>query len=194
MIYKFLILSDEVDLFYREIEINSDATFLEFNNAILDSVKYSKDQLTSFFNCAEGWEMKEEITLMEMDTNSETDSYVMDKTYIDEFVQDEGDRMLFMFDILSERSFFIELKEVLPGELDKPRCTLAQGTAPKQLTAEDEFLTNPTSSVASQVKISMAMKTSTWTNWMLKDLWIWDRKIYTNAQFIMHNSQLTIRM
>ena len=92
-------------------------------------------------------EMKEEITLMEMDTNSETDSYVMDKTYIDEFVQDEGDRMLFMFDILSERSFFIELKEVLPGELDKPRCTLAQGTAPKQLTAEDEFLTNPTSSV-----------------------------------------------
>ena len=45
MIYKFLILSDEVDLFYREIEINSDATFLEFNNAILDSVKYSKDQL-----------------------------------------------------------------------------------------------------------------------------------------------------
>ena len=33
-----------------EIEINSDATFLELNNAILDSVKYSKDQLTSFFN------------------------------------------------------------------------------------------------------------------------------------------------
>lgn len=147
MIYKFLILSDEVDLFYREIEINSDATFLEFNNAILDSVKYSKDQLTSFFNCAEGWEMKEEITLMEMDTNSETDSYVMDKTYIDEFIQDEGDRMLFMFDILSERSFFIELKEIIPGELDKPRCTLSQGTAPQQMTAEDEFLTNPTSSV-----------------------------------------------
>ena len=81
MIYKFLILSDEVDLFYREIEINSDATFLEFNNAILDSVKYSKDQLTSFFVCENGWEMGEEITLMEMDTNSETDSYVMERTY-----------------------------------------------------------------------------------------------------------------
>ena len=147
MVYKLLILSDEVDLFFREIEINSDATFLELNNAILDSVKYTKDQLTSFFNCAEGWEMKEEITLMDMGSSSDTDSYVMDKTYLDEFLQDEGDRMLFMFDILSERSFFIELKEILPGELDKPRCTLSQGTAPQQMTAEDEFLTNPTSSV-----------------------------------------------
>ena len=147
MVYKFLILSDEVDLFYREIEINSDATFLEFNNAILDSVKYSKDQLTSFFVCENGWEMGEEITLMEMDTNSETDSYVMEHTYLDEFIHDEGDRLLFMFDILSERSFFIELKEIMGGEVEKPRCAVSKGTAPKQITAEDDFLANPTSSV-----------------------------------------------
>ena len=147
MIYKLLILSDEVDLFYREIEINSDATFLELNNAILDSVKYTKDQLTSFFNCGDGWEMREEITLMDMGTSSDTDSYVMDKTYLDEFLRDEGDRMLFIFDILSERSFFIELKEMMPGEVDAPRCTLKQGAAPKQITAEDEFLANPTSSI-----------------------------------------------
>lgn len=147
MVYKLLILSDEVDLFFREIEINSDATFLELNNAILDSVKYSKDQLTSFFNCSEGWEMKEEITLMDMGTSSDTDSYVMDKTYLDEFLQDEGDRMLFMFDILSERSLFIELKEIMPGEVDAPRCVLKQGVAPKQITAEEDFLNNPTSAL-----------------------------------------------
>ncbi len=147
MVYKFLILSDEVDFFYREIEINSDATFLEFNNAILDSVKYTKDQLTSFFVCENGWEMGEEITLMEMDTNSETDSYVMERTYLDEFIHDEGDRLLFMFDILSERSFFIELKEIMGGEVEKPRCALAKGTAPKQITTEDDFLSNPTSAV-----------------------------------------------
>ena len=147
MVYKFLILSDEVDLFYREIEINSDATFLEFNNAILDSVKYTKDQLTSFFVCENGWEMGEEITLMEMDTNSETDSYVMERTYLDEFIHDEGDRLLFMFDILSERSFFIELKEVMPGDVEKPRCALSKGAAPQQITAEDDFLANPTSAI-----------------------------------------------
>ena len=82
-----------------------------------------------------------------MGSSSDTDSYVMDKTYLDEFLQDEGDRMLFMFDILSERSFFIELKEIMPGEVDAPRCILKQGVAPKQITAEEDFLNNPTSSI-----------------------------------------------
>ena len=41
MVFKFILLSDEVDDFLREIHIDSDATFLELNNAILDSVGYT---------------------------------------------------------------------------------------------------------------------------------------------------------
>ena len=48
MVYKFLILSDEVDHFAREIEIDSEATFLELNDAILESVGYAKDQPVSY--------------------------------------------------------------------------------------------------------------------------------------------------
>lgn len=144
MIYKFLILSDEADNFAREIEINSDATFLEFNNAILNSVGYQNDQLTSFFHCMNGWEKYEEITLIEMDTNSENDSYTMEHTHLDEFVNDEEDRLIFVFDMLTERSFFIELKEIKPGTLKCAKCTRQQGKAPKQITSEDEFLLNPT--------------------------------------------------
>ena len=47
MIYKFRIVSDEVDNFKREICIDSDASFLELHDAILDSVGFSKDQMTS---------------------------------------------------------------------------------------------------------------------------------------------------
>ena len=104
MIYRFLILSDEVDQFAREIKINSDATFLEFNNAILNSVKYAQDQITSFFICNDNWQKQEEISLIEMDTNSETDSYLMDNTPLDEFINDEGPRLLFIFDNITERS------------------------------------------------------------------------------------------
>lgn len=140
MIYRFLILSDEVDNFSREIEIDSESTFLDFNNAILESVDYNKEQLTSFFHCMNGWEKYEEITLIEMDTNAETDSYVMDSTRLYEFAEDEGDRLIFVFDNLTERSFFIELKEVKSGSLQAPVCTRKKGTAPKQITSEDEFL------------------------------------------------------
>ena len=56
MIYKFRIVSDEVDNFKREICIDSDASFLELHDAILDSVGFSKDQMTSFFICDDDWE------------------------------------------------------------------------------------------------------------------------------------------
>ena len=71
MIYKFILLSDEVDNFMREIQIDSEATFMELHDAILDSVKYGKDQITSFFVCNEDWEKEQEITQIEMDTSSE---------------------------------------------------------------------------------------------------------------------------
>ena len=80
MIYKFLLLSDEVETFSREICIDSEATFLELNDAILESVNYTKDQLTSFFICEENWEKKEEITLIEMDSSSDEDVWLMEDT------------------------------------------------------------------------------------------------------------------
>ena len=46
MVFRFLILSDEVDDFKREIKIDSEATFLDLYNAIMDSVGYTKDQMS----------------------------------------------------------------------------------------------------------------------------------------------------
>ena len=46
MVYRFTIISDEVDNFRREIQIDSEATFLDFHNAILKSVGYPNDQMT----------------------------------------------------------------------------------------------------------------------------------------------------
>ena len=53
MVYKFRLLSDEVENFRRDIEIDADATFIELHNAILESVNYPDDQMTSFFICSE---------------------------------------------------------------------------------------------------------------------------------------------
>lgn len=64
MIFKFIMVSDEIDEFRREIEIESDSTFLEFHKAILDSVGYTDDQITSFFICDDEWERSQEISLV----------------------------------------------------------------------------------------------------------------------------------
>lgn len=140
MVYRFTIISDEVEDFIREIQINSDATFLDFHKAILKSVNYKDDQMTSFFICDDGWEKEKEITLEEMDTDSDEDSWVMDKTRIDDLVEDEKQKLLYVFDPLTERVFFIELSEIITGkELDKAICTKKEGTAPQQTIDFDEI-------------------------------------------------------
>ena len=69
MIYRFTIISDEVDDFVREIQIDPEATFFDFHEAILKSVGYANDQMTSFFICDDDWEKEKEVTLEEMDDN-----------------------------------------------------------------------------------------------------------------------------
>ncbi|MCR5498573.1 MAG: hypothetical protein K6F48_12140 [Paludibacteraceae bacterium] len=134
MVFKFILLSDEVDDFLREIHIDSDATFLELNNAILDSVGYTKDQMTSFLICNDYWEAEQEITLMEMDTSSEVDSLVMDRVRVEEFASEEGQKLRFIFDVMNERSFYMELKEVKTREsLPAPICKRSKGNPPAQV-------------------------------------------------------------
>ena len=50
MIYRFTIISDEVDDFVREIQIDPEATFYDFHEAILKSAGYTNDQMTSFIS------------------------------------------------------------------------------------------------------------------------------------------------
>ncbi|MBO4370935.1 MAG: hypothetical protein J5808_06215 [Paludibacteraceae bacterium] len=140
MIFKFLLVSDEVEGFMREISIDSEAKFSDLQQAILDSVNYSNDVITSFFVCNDKWEKEQEITVMEMDTSSDIDNYVMDETTISELVSEEGQKLMFVFDMLAERAFFIELKEIVTGsDLDAPVCTFEKGEPPLQSSEIDSI-------------------------------------------------------
>lgn len=140
MVYRFRLISDETDLFCREIVIDSEALFIDLHQAILDCVDYDKNLLTSFFICNENWEKETEITLIEMDTDPEIDSWVMDSTHLDELLDEEGQRMVYIFDNLAERAFFIELVEIQPNKhLCAAQCTFKKGKAPKQSYDFDEI-------------------------------------------------------
>ncbi|MDE6537684.1 MAG: hypothetical protein K2M13_06580 [Muribaculaceae bacterium] len=134
MVYRFKLVSDEVNNFSREIEIDSENTFLQFRNAILESVDYTKDELDSFFLCDEEWNREEEITLEDMGTSSsDTDLWLMEDTPLSELIEEEGQKLIFEYDYLTQRSFFMELKEIIPNRrLTDPMCTMKRGKAPKQ--------------------------------------------------------------
>ena len=153
MVYRFKLVSDEVENFCREIEIDADANFLVLRNAILDSVGYTKDEMNSFFLCDEGWEKREEITLEDMGSDSDEDIWIMEDTHINELVEEEGQRLIFVFDYLTERSFFMELKAIVPRKtLMDPLCTRKEGKVPPQHIDMEEYDAKVDKRVAADVE------------------------------------------
>lgn len=140
MIYRFTLISDESDEFIREIQIDPEATFYDFHEAILKSVGYTNDQMTSFFICDDDWEKEKEITLEAMDDNPEIDSWVMKETRLNDLIEDEKQKLLYVFDYMTERCFFIELTEIITGkEIKNAKCTKKTGDAPKQVMDFEEM-------------------------------------------------------
>ena len=140
MIYRFTIISDEVDDFVREIQIDPEATFFDLHESILKAANYTNDQMTSFFICDDDWEKEKEITLEEMDNNPEMDSWIMKETRLNELIEDEKQKLLYVFDYMTERCFFIELSEIITGkEIKGAKCTKKSGEAPKQTVDFEEM-------------------------------------------------------
>lgn len=149
MIFNFRIVSDEVDNFRREINIDADATFLDFKNAICDSVHYDKNQMCSFFLCDDNWEKGKEITLEDMDVDPDQEVYLMDETVLSDYI-DDGQRLIYVFDYMTDRCFFIEMKKSIAGEnLKDPICIASRGVAPAQVVDIEEFESKAASAATS---------------------------------------------
>ena len=140
MLYRIKFISDEVDGFVREIKIDSDSTFLDLNRAVLSACGYPDDQMTSFYVCDEQWERKEQITREDMaePEHEDEDLYVMANTPLGDFIEEEEQKLEFVYDPFSERVFYLDVKELIPGEhLETPVVTRSSGEAPVQILDMD---------------------------------------------------------
>ncbi|MCQ2341888.1 MAG: hypothetical protein MJZ75_00130 [Paludibacteraceae bacterium] len=137
MIYKITFSCEEVDGFRMVFEANPDSTFLELHKAILSAVKYTDDQMTSFFMCNDQWEKGQEVTLVEMDNNFEYDNMVMEETHLNDLMLEQGQRLIYIFDPMFERYFFGSLREIVAGDIEGVRLAEKKGRAPKQLQTDD---------------------------------------------------------
>lgn len=142
MVYHFVILSDEVDDYRREIEIDGEATFLELNNTLIKANGWKNDQMNSFFLSNEDWEKGQEITMVDMnDDPSKESAPTMDHAHLDDLIKEEGANVLFLFDGLSDRYLYMHLKSIeQKAHLLEPKLTVNKGKAPQQIMDVDVFL------------------------------------------------------
>ena len=75
-----------------------------------------------------------------MGSDSDEDIWLMEDTRLSDLIEDEGQRLMFVFDYLTNRAFFMEMKELVPSKsLADPLCSRKEGRPPKQVIDMDEF-------------------------------------------------------
>jgi len=144
--YRFRLLCEEQDDFLRDIEIKPGQTFKDFHDIILRSADIEGNELASFFICDPKWIKQKEITLIDMgvkipetDFNDDEDGkpvsiplpvQIMEDVKIREVIDDPHQRILFEYNFLNPRTFFIELLKIVDADPKKeyPVCVKKEGT------------------------------------------------------------------
>lgn len=132
--YRFRILLEDVDDFYRDIEIMANSTFEDLHKAIIQSVDFDGQEIASFYICDSKWNRKKEIVLIDMsDEGTENPPLVMSKCKLAEYVDDPHQHMIYVYDFLNFYEFSIELSKIFPAEKNVvyPRCIKKSGIVPK---------------------------------------------------------------
>lgn len=138
-ILKFRVLCDtvnEIEVF-RDITIDENDTLESLYLEVLQSFTFENDQMASFFISDEDWNKGEEVTLMDMNPEEDSDgAKVMKDTLIKDIVDSPRQRLILVYDFLNMWIFLLELLERKNGKLNKPETTLAVGNIPEDLKKE----------------------------------------------------------
>ncbi len=152
-VYKFKVTIEESDDFLREIEVLSNQTFEAFHKSILKSVNFDGSELASFYICNDKWYRKAEITLLDMteaeqnEQDEEDDDirvkkpermkrFEMSKTTLLSQIEDPHQHLIYEYDFLNVKTFFIELIKIQPAfpKCTYPVCSKMVGDYPKEIS------------------------------------------------------------
>ena len=93
--------------------MNEDDTFFSFNRAIQDSVGFNTQEIASFYLSNDDWDgLRAQITLAELSIGDDDDIFPMETTKLSEFITEEGENLIYVFDFLSDRAFYICFKKL----------------------------------------------------------------------------------
>ena len=108
MVYKIrIILNSEEDVI-RDVAIEQDANLEDLHNVITNAFGFTGDQMASFYRSDETWMQGEEHPLFDMSEGNER-KVQMREVMLNEVLQKENDRMLYVYDFFNMWSFYVEL-------------------------------------------------------------------------------------
>lgn len=140
MIYRFRIILDTHEDVFRDIEIEAAATLEDFHNAITQSFGFDGQEMASFYTSNDLWEEGEEICLFDV-SDEPGGIRIMGETLLEDVVDKEKTRLLYVYDFLNMWTFMVELADIAEAEAGQiyPNLMYTHGQIPEE-APEKEFI------------------------------------------------------
>jgi hypothetical protein len=128
-VIKIRVVLDTQDEVFRDFEVLENGTLEDLHEAILASFDQSNDQMASFYLSDEEWNKGEEFVLMDMGE----DALLMKDAPLS-MVQKVGSRLLYVYDFMNLKIFYVEVLEVNEADESKeyPYLYMALGSIPPE--------------------------------------------------------------
>lgn len=136
IIFKYRMLSDESDNFVRDFEVYPDMTLTEFHNFLIRALRYD-DCMVSIFKSDAEWRIVEEFAQIDMGDGPGVPR-CMDNVRLMDVNSDFHDRLIYTFDMMNNRSYYLELIDMQrpAADLKYPRVAFEHAPVPDQYDPE----------------------------------------------------------
>ena len=125
MLYTITAASPETEDFAIELQIESDATFADLHELIRHTCQWGPHKPSTFYVCDERWHRERTIP----ESGFEYDT--MDEVELGDLLEDEGQRLQYIFDPDEGRGLLLEVSHISYGKhIDQPSCRRRHGTPP----------------------------------------------------------------
>ena len=135
MIYRFRVIldNDTDDDIFRDIEIYKTNSLEEFHETIINSFGFINNEMASFYISDNEWNQGEEISLFNFGDESK-ETKLMSSIAINQVINNESNKLIYIYDFLNMWVFLIELIEVaeeIKG-INYPNIIFSKGELPEK--------------------------------------------------------------
>lgn len=146
MIYKIRAILNTKEDIIRDIAILKTDTLEDLHNAVSNAFGFTGREMAAFYRADEDWNQGEEFPLFDMSDGLDR-KISMREMIIENVLEKEGQKLIYVYDFLTMWSFYIELIEsdLVQQDFVLPSLLFTLGTIPKiapDLQFESEKVSN----------------------------------------------------
>ncbi len=138
MVYKFRVILDTEEDIFRDIAILEEDTLEDFHNAIVNAFGFDGMEAASFYLCDDQWQQADqEISLFDM--GEDDSSLAMASTMINQVLDKDQTKIIYVYDFMSMWTFFVELGAIEDHEpsLTYPSVLFSHGELPDSMPTKN---------------------------------------------------------